>query len=91
MKFRSRRMVRRGAVACCLSAFFFVLVLDRAAGQLGKPVRLSGYATDQSSGAPIPGTYVDIQDDKNQHLIGATTNSSGFYDIEAPWSSAMTA
>lgn len=89
MKLRLRR-VRGKAAACCLLPFILVLVVDRATGQPGKSVRLSGYVTDQSSGAPIPGTYIDIQDNNSQHLIGATTDSSGFYDTSVAWVSAYT-
>ena len=89
MKLRFRR-VRGKAAACCLLPFILVLVVDRAAGQLGKSVRLSGYVTDQSSGAPISGAYIDIQDDNYQDLTGSPTDSSGFYDISVPWVGAYT-
>ena len=69
MKLRFRRVTLKAA-ACCLLPFILVLVVDRATGQPGKSVRLSGYVTDQSSGAPIPETYIDIQDNAATGTIG---------------------
>ena len=89
MKLRFRRVTAKAA-ACCLLPFILVLVVDRATGQPGKSVRLSGYVTDQSSGAPISGAYIDIQDNNYQDLTGSPTDSRGYYDISVPWVSAYT-
>ena len=89
MKLRFRRVTLKAA-ACCLLPVILVLVVDRATGQSGKSVRLSGYVTDQSSGAPISGAYIDIQDNNYQDLTGSPTDSSGFYDISVPWVGAYT-
>jgi hypothetical protein len=86
MEVRLRRVARK-ALACCLLSFIIVLVSHRGMGQLGNSVRLSGYVSDQSNGAPIPGALIDIQDDKGQRLISLTTNTGGFYEVSVPWAS----